>query len=520
MKRLRVVLIVAAFAIFSFGAGIAVGILSGGKGKAGDGKEAQMTEITQEEAGEGAASAGGAKGANATAGDAAFAEADGTNATVEGAKGANASAGDADSAQVDGANASAEGAKGANATGGGAASAQGSGATNGNQTGSGTDGAAGAAAGSAGAAGAAGTAAGSVGAAGAAGTAGSAGTAGGSAGTAGATAGSAEAGSAPQTDYSGVDFVSTESSMYTYEQMMTDLEEMANAFPTLLTVNICGTSLDGRAIPEAVLGNQGSGRNICIQASIHAREYINTLVAMEQIEQMLTHHADGSYSGVSYDELLSSVCFHILPMSNPDGVTISQMGIDGIRDESLKEILRNCYQNDLDNGRTSSEMDYYWATWKANARGVDLNRNFDAGWETYEGVYYPSSDHYKGEAPVSEPETRAIVDAVHACGAVLTISYHSTGSVIYWDYGSTGEVYEQDAALVNLVESVTGYAATSSVQSSQDAAGCSDYFVLAEGIPSVTIENGYGACPIDIGEFPGIWYSNADLLPALALSYR
>ena len=282
----------------------------------------------------------------------------------------------------------------------------------------------------------------------------------------------------------------------------------------------CGTSLDGRAIPEAIIGNRESTKHIFIQASIHAREHINTLLAMAQIEQLLVHHADGVYVDASYDELLSQVCFHILPMSNPDGVTISQMGIDGIRDEGLKEILRGCYQNDLDNGRTSSDIDSYWRKWKANARGVDLNRNFDAGWETYEGVSYPSSDHYKGDAPVSEPETQAIVNAVHACGAVLTISYHSTGSVIYWDYGSSGEVYDADAMLANIVQAITGYSAVSSVQSSQDAAGCSDYFVLKEGTPSVTIENGYSECPIGIEEFPSIWNSNAELLPALALNYR
>lgn len=99
------------------------------------------------------------------------------------------------------------------------------------------------------------------------------------------------------------------------------------------------------------------------------------------------------------------------------------------------------------------------------------------------------------------------------------ISYHSTGSVIYWDYGSSGEVYEKDAELAGLVSSLTGYERSSSVQSAQDAAGCSDYFVLKEYIPPVTIENGYSACPIGIEEFPSIWASNAELLPALAYNY-
>ena len=108
---------------------------------------------------------------------------------------------------------------------------------------------------------------------------------------------------------------------------------------------------------------------------------------------------------------------------------------------------------------------------------------------------------------------------MHSCNAILTISYHSTGSVIYWDYGSSGEVYEKDAELAGLVSSLTGYERSSSVQSAQDAAGCSDYFVLKEYIPSVTIENGYSACPIGIEEFPSIWASNAELLPALAYNY-
>ena len=323
----------------------------------------------------------------------------------------------------------------------------------------------------------------------------------------------------PSEDPAGIDFVSAETALYTYEQMMTDLSEMAAAYPDLLTVTSCGTSLDGRDIPEAILGNPGSEHHILIQASIHAREYINTLVAMEQIEYFLHHHADGMYADASYDQLLSSVCFHILPMSNPDGVSISQFGPDAIRNEELRNGLYDILQNDRDGGRTSGE-DSYWRRWKANARGVDLNRNFDAGWDMYEGVPYPSSDHYKGTSPASEPETQAILNAADACNAMITISYHSMGGVIYWDYGSTGEVYDKDYALMSLVSVMTGYSGSSSVQSSQDAAGCSDYFVLVRGVPSVTIENGWSECPIGIEEYPSIWNANAELLPALAFTYK
>ena len=323
----------------------------------------------------------------------------------------------------------------------------------------------------------------------------------------------------PAEDPAGIDFVSTETALYTYEQMMTDLSEMAQAYPDLLTVKSCGTSLDDREIPEAILGNPDSTHHILIQASIHAREYINTLVAMEQIEYFLHHHADGMYADASYDQLLSSVCFHILPMTNPDGVSISQFGPDAIENEDLRAGLDDILQNDLNGGRTSGG-DSYWTRWKANARGVDLNRNFDAGWDMYEGVSYPSSDHYKGTSPASEPETQAILSVADACNAMITISYHSKGGVIYWDYGSSGEVYDKDYALMSLVSVMTGYSGSSSVQSSQDAAGCSDYFVLVRGVPSVTIENGYSDCPIGIDEYPSIWNANAELLPALAFAYK
>ena len=76
-----------------------------------------------------------------------------------------------------------------------------------------------------------------------------------------------ESPAAPSEDPAGIDFVSTETSLYTYEQMMTDLSEMAAAYPDLLTVRSCGTSLDGREIPEAILGNPESAHHILIQRS-------------------------------------------------------------------------------------------------------------------------------------------------------------------------------------------------------------------------------------------------------------
>lgn len=315
------------------------------------------------------------------------------------------------------------------------------------------------------------------------------------------------------------DIVSVENALYTYEQMVEDLELLKDRYPGRLSVWEAGRSADGRKIMGGVLGNTDSPNHILIQASIHGREYMNTLLVMKQLEEVLKNYENGSYYGRSYESLFNDVCFHILPMTNPDGVTISQSGPEGIRDSSLREQLENCYQNDLTNGEGIGSREEYWKRWKSNARGVDLNRNFDSGWEEFQGVSYPSADHYKGEMPESEPEVQAILNVADRYPMICTISYHSSGEVIYWDYGSDGEILEADRNLADLVSDITGYSKESSVQSAQDAAGCSDYFVLERGIPSVTIENGSGQCPLSIEEFDFIWNANSQLWPALAEKY-
>lgn len=70
---------------------------------------------------------------------------------------------------------------------------------------------------------------------------------------------------------------------------------------------------------------------------------------------------------------------------------------------------------------------------RANARGVDLNRNWDAHWQpdwdrTGCFAYAPIT---AGEYPFSEPETQALRDFLLAVRADALISYHSAMSAIF-----------------------------------------------------------------------------------------
>jgi hypothetical protein len=79
--------------------------------------------------------------------------------------------------------------------------------------------------------------------------------------------------------------------------------------------------------------------------------------------------------------------------------------------------------------------------WKrANARGVDLNRNFPpAGRVTgllrvFAGSRYRWSPYYSGDEPFSEPETKAVRDLVQEIRPRLSIGFHSFGRLLLYPW--------------------------------------------------------------------------------------
>jgi len=310
--------------------------------------------------------------------------------------------------------------------------------------------------------------------------------------------------------------VSTGTAFYTYGNMLRDLNSLRNKYPAFFRISELGQTADQRSIIDVILGNPEADTQIIIQSTIHGREYLNTLLVMKQLEDILSQYDSAAYKGIPYAKLLDQTCFHILPMTNPDGVTICQRGVHGIQSKNLRKGLKRCYHNDLIQGHTAANENTYWLQFKANAHGVDLNRNFAAGWETFQGSDYPSFERYKGTAPASEIETQALLSIAERNNVICAVSYHSAGNLIYWDYGSKGSVYESNRELAEMAAGITGYITESTLQNETDAAGCSDYFVLKKGIAAITIENGSGTCPLSIDEFEAIWNANRQLWPALA----
>lgn len=195
---------------------------------------------------------------------------------------------------------------------------------------------------------------------------------------------------------------------------------------------VIGYSFLGREI-FAMHTGKDTGRQIISTYAIHGREYITARLALKHIN---TGTGDNG-------------CWTI-PLVNPDGAIISQK---------------------------------VNALWKANARGVDLNCNFDAGWGSGKlNTKVQGSENCIGAYPFSESETAALRDFTLRIRPYTTLSFHTKGEEIYWEYGGCGD--ERGA---QILASVTGYKPKIIYGS---AGGYKDWCIEKLHIPAYTIECG------------------------------
>ncbi len=282
---------------------------------------------------------------------------------------------------------------------------------------------------------------------------------------------------------------------YSYSDMLSDSKLLSEKYPEFIEISSIGKSEEGRDLTLILLGNQDAKINIMIQASIHAREFITTTVLMAQIDYMLKN-LDTEYklTGFTCRELLDRICFHIVPMSNPDGVEIVQSGV-----------ISSLYP-----GKTSG-IDH--RQWKANAKGIDLNANFDALWQNYKSPSAPSPEKYKGKSPESAAESKALADYVRKSPIDITLSYHTMGSVIFWDFPDQDKLNELNLSLSAKIVSESGFYPFSDPYT---CAGFRDWAIL-QGIPSLTIEMGVGKVPSTFSEFFQIWSRSRNIIYETAL---
>lgn len=275
---------------------------------------------------------------------------------------------------------------------------------------------------------------------------------------------------------------------YGYDEMIRDLETLRGIYP-FLQISSIGKTVLGRSIPMVRVG-QG-GKEVHYNASFHANEWITTLLLMKFLEAYAKAYSSGKKIGYfNIAALFKSTSLYLVPMVNPDGVQLVQGKID-TRSQAYAEALRI-------NGGSRD-----FSGWKANLRGVDLNDQFPAHWETEvsrRGATAPAPRDYPGPAPLSEPEAKAMADFTKAHSFRLVSAFHTQGEEIYWGYRGL-EPRESQEIVERFVE-VSGYEAIRYVESD---AGYKDWFIQDWRRPGFTVECGQGENPLPIAQFWDIW---------------
>ncbi len=284
---------------------------------------------------------------------------------------------------------------------------------------------------------------------------------------------------------------------YSYEQMIADMNTLLQQYPQLVALDSIGASEEGRNIPVMRIGSPDAQYHILLQGAIHGREHMTAWLLMAMADYWLDHDL------LSYGD----VCYHIIPMSNPDGVMISQTS-------TLNSFQQDIYNRDKRKGYTTHGYSHYARLWKANAMGVDINRNFPSGWDNLHGYYYPSAMLFRGKEPFSSAEAAALRDYTLSYPFDLTISYHAAGSVIYYRYGKNEEINAQSKALAYTIAAFSGY--TPKTGAELDGGGYKDWAIDQLSIPSLTIEIGCGEAPLLLRETHGTFVRNLRVLPTLA----
>ncbi|WP_277678616.1 M14 family metallopeptidase [Gracilibacillus dipsosauri] len=276
--------------------------------------------------------------------------------------------------------------------------------------------------------------------------------------------------------------------IYTFEQMKVDIDCLCIKYP-YLAKEIIGYSVEKRELFAIKLGT--GSKNVLLNGAHHAREWLTTALLMNMIE----YYCELVQLKADFRKLLQDVSIWFIPMVNPDGVTLVQTG-------SNLPFLRTL----------NNESDDFRA-WKANIRGVDLNRQYPVDWESIDDqMKKPAPAMYKGAQPLSEPEVKALYQFVLEKDFCNAACYHSSGEEIFWKYKITGELLNQAKGLANDLAELTGYQLVEP-DGEPSGGGFTDWFLMQMERPSFTIEIApyIGPRPVPITYFDQIWEQNKEV---------
>ncbi len=277
----------------------------------------------------------------------------------------------------------------------------------------------------------------------------------------------------------------------TYSVFENYVKELNNRFESL-KITTCGKSLLNKEIYAFVIGE--GKRNIVYVGGTHGLEWLASLLLLKFTENLaLAYENQGALAGFNIKDILENRKLIIIPELNPDGIEIAIKGATACgryRGENF-EICKGDF-----------------SCWSANARGVDINHNFNADWYTLReaekeaGIDSPSPRRYGGLFPESEPETAAITRLCRRIPLEMLVTFHSQGEEIYYEYGKNTP--EKSLHIAKIFSALTDYTLVKN-EGLASSGGLKDWFIEEFKKPAFTIEIGKGENPLPIEDVDGIY---------------
>ena len=290
---------------------------------------------------------------------------------------------------------------------------------------------------------------------------------------------------------------------YPYWLMKMNINALKNKYP-FLSVGSLGRSVLNKDLPYIRLG---IGSNyVFYNASMHANEWINSVVMMKFIEDYAEAYENNSeISRKNIKVLYEQSSIFIAPMINPDGVdlVLGEINKNSATYRNVQTIAANYPEIPFPNG------------WKANILGVDLNQQFPANWllarenKFAQGFVRPAPRDFVGYGPLTEPEALAIYDFTLVNDFNLILAYHTQGEIIFWRYQNL-EAPNAEEIGIKLAEA-SGYMLDDTLNTGSYA-GYRDWFIQEYRKPGYTIEAGLGTNPLPISQFNKIYDENIGVL--------
>ena len=283
----------------------------------------------------------------------------------------------------------------------------------------------------------------------------------------------------------------------TYENIKKTISGLKGRYPCIKTFSI-GKSHLQKEIHAISIGDKDF---VLLAGGFHSLEWITAMLMLRFAEDLCRAiDTKEELAGTNVTKAMKGKGVIIIPCVNPDG---TEMILNGTESSgTLYQKVHGIAKGDLKN-------------WQANANGVDINHNFDAGWhilremEEKEGIRSFAPRQFGGIHPESEPETKAICDLCRKTSFRHAAAFHSQGEEIYWHYGRNTP--EKSRLMAEIFASSSGYK-PSHPDGLASHGGFKDWFIDYFKRPAFTIEVGKGKNPLPFSDFMPIYDKILEML--------